>query len=379
MLRPSTYLKTAAHDEQGFTFVEIMVSLAILSIVVIAITSLITTNSLMGARAADKSRITDAMSELADRLRAMPYKDAGTVKTYVSSDGVVMNLTVSTSKENDANVKVITINGHSTKMQPQNKQKLEIILRNPSPGTDDSGGGGESPIVTNPPVINYLRVFRGYTELSSGGLLYDTLTEGTPKVSLSVDAPNPDATITSLRLFCNGELLKEQLNPLRNSEYSVEFKSNAVDASGNRLYKEGIGKITAEVKDDQGGFTKEDFPIVIDNTPVTNTFGANAVAVSTTNGIVVSWNPIPDPANGQNFAMRYKVVLDVYQGNTFKGEYEQIVTGTTQGALPPTSAVFANGIASGNKHYVYIYAMCPAGCAHAASEQVSKSYLYKAF
>lgn len=365
--KPQAYLK----QEDGFSFVEIMVALAILSIAITALIGLITSSTMLSARAADKSRVTDAMAQLADQLRALPFDQAGVQKTYVSSDGVMMTLDVKTSTTNGANVKVITISGISNELTPNTKQSLQVVIRNPTLGS--TSGGGDT-TTGAPPTINYLMVKRDTTILSSGGLLY-----GGSSVWFSATCANPDATLTSLQLSCNGEPIGQTvLDPLSGSSYFVNWSSASKDLSGNRLYKDGIGTITLEVKDSMGGYAKKDFPVVIDNDPVVSTFSNTAISVFTSSGITLAWNPITDPAAGKDTAIRYKVVLDVYKKNgTFVAEYSNIITAATPATLPPTTTNFPVTYSNSQRYTVKIYAMCPDGCVH--SPNISTSYLTKTF
>lgn len=373
MAQLSTYHAKLSQDEGGFTFVEIMVSLAILGIVVIAIMSLLSSNAIMAARAADKSRITDAMSELADKLRSMPYEEAGQIKTYLTPDGIAMHLTVNKSKENNADVKIITIDGESTKMTPQNTQKLEIILRNPALGTNEGSNEGD-PVISNPPVIASFTMFeKGFLE-NTGSTVF-----GNVAISYSVAAKNPDATLTSVRIMCNGEPIVEQLAPNNYQIYSTIWASGNTDLSGARLFNEGIGKLTIEVKDNQGGYTTQTIPVVIDNTPVTTTFPDSTISISKTNGINVSWNTIPDPNSSSAGAMRYKVVLKTYKKTNLLSTDTKIVSGASLGQLPQTSVLFSNAYSPSKNYKVYVYPMCPPGCGHTSSQQVSTKYLFKAF
>lgn len=369
----STYHKKLSQDESGFTIVEIMVSLAILGIAIIAIMSLLTTNAMMAARAADKSRITDAMSELAEKLRSMPYKDAGIDKTYVTDDDIVMNLSVENYNQDNADVKIITINGYSTKMTPRNTQNLEVVLRNPALGTNEDSNEGD-PVISNPPVIVSFTMFKNDFLQNSGPTIF-----GDVAISYSVAAKNPSATLTSVRIMCNGEPIVEQLAPNNYQTYSALWASNAVDTNNARLFNEGIGKLTVEVKDNQGGYTTQTIPIVVDNVPVTTTFPSSTVSISKTNGIQVSWNTIPDPDGGSSGALRYKVRLETYKKATLLSTDEQIISGATVGQLPPTTALFSNYYSPSQNYKVYVYPMCPLNCGHTSSQQISSKYLYKEF
>lgn len=358
--------QASLQQDDGFSFVEIMVALAVLSIAITALVGLITSNTMLSARAADKSRVTDAMSQLADQLRALPFDQAGVQKTYVSSDGVMMTLDVKTSTTDGANVKVITINGISNDLTPNTKQSLQVVIRNPTLGSTSDGGDTTTGA---PPTINYLMVKRDTTILSSGGLLY-----GGSSVWFSATCANPDATLTSLQLSCNGEPIGQTvLDPLSGSSYFVNWSSASKDLSGNRLYKDGIGTITLEVKDSMGGYAKKDFPVVIDNDPVVSTFSNLLIKlIFTTNGITLAWNPITDPAAGKDTAIRYKVVLDVYKKNgTFDAEYSNIITAATPATLPPTTTSFPVPYSNSQRYAVKIYAMCPEGCAHTANISTS--------
>lgn len=373
MLQLSTFRTKFSHDEGGFTFVEIMVALVVLGIVLLAIMSLLSSNALMSARAADKSRITDAMSELADKLRSMPYKEAGVEKTFVTQDGIVMNLTVTTSKTDSADVKVITIKGYSTKMKPRSEQTLEVVLRNPSLGTNDNGNAGD-PVISNPPAIASFSMYKNGLLQNSGATVF-----GSETIYYSVAAKNPAATLTSVRILCNGEPIVEQLAPGNYQLYAAAWDTTTIDTSNARLFKDGIAKLSIEVKDNLGGYTSQSIPVVIDNTPVTTTFNDSPVSISFTNGIAVTWNSIPDPDGGASGAMRYKVRLEIYKKNSFLSSHEQIISGATAGTLPPTTALFSNSYVSGQSYKVYIYPMCPPNCGHTSSQQVSTKYLYKEF
>lgn len=355
-----------------------MVSLAILGIVIVAIMSLLTTNALMAARAADKSRITDAMSEYAEKLRSMPYEEAGKDKPDDTPDGIVMNLTVNKYHENNADVKIITINGYSTKMTPYNKtpynkQSLEVVLRNPALGTNAGGNAGD-PVISNPPaIVSFVMLKNGFLQ-NSGSTIF-----GNVAIFYSVAAKNPSATLTSVRIMCNGEPIVEQLAPNNYQTYSALWASNAVDTNNARLFKEGIGKLTVEVKDNQGGYTTQTIPIVVDNVPVTTTFPSSTVLISKTNGIQVSWNTIPDPDGGSSGALRYKVRLETYKKATLLSTDEQIISGATVGQLPPTTALFSNYYSPSKNYKVFVYPMCPLNCGHTSSQQISSKYLYKEF
>ena len=366
---------TCFKQEDGFSFVEIMVALAILGMAITALVGLLTSNTMVSARAADKSRVTDAVSQLAEQLRAMPYKQAGQQKTYVSNDGVTMNLDVSTSTAEGANVKVITINGVSNHLTPNTKQSLQVVLRNPSMGTDDSGSGdnGGDATVSDPPIIDEFSVNRGTdTLLGEGGLLY-----GDSRIWVQAHAAKTGATLTSIYLTCNGEpLASARLNPVNGTRYCLDWSSAAKDTSGNSLFKDGINEILLEVKDDQGGYAKQTHKVVIDNDPVVSTFSSSTITVYTTNGISVSWNPITDPANGMGTALRYKIVLTATKRNK-STNYEGYTEPETPGTLPPTNYTFSLGYKNGTKYTVKVYAMCPTGCTHTTT--ISTSYLSKSF
>lgn len=370
-----TYHRLIEQREDGFTFVEVMVALAVLGISIAALVGLLVNNTLSSARAADKSRVTDAMSQLADQLRALPYKEAGTQKTYVSDDGVQMSLAVSTSKTDSADVKVITITGVSNRLTPNTTQKLEVVLRNPSMGTDDQTSNEGDDTVTNPPVISSVTLFKNGLLVSPSDIV-----SGAYYIHVIAFAGDATKQLASISVSSGGQPIgTPAIYPASGSLNRFVWSSNTIDTDGKtRWYPDGISDITVEVKDDSGGYARKVIPIVIDNDPVISTFPNDTISVFTTNGISVSWNAIVDPANGKSTALRYKVILDVYKKNgTFIAEYSDIVTGSSFNTLPPTTYNFNVGYSKSQTYLVRVYAMCPPGCSH--FDDISSSYLWKRF
>lgn len=362
-------------NEQGFTFVEVMVALAVLGISIAALVGLLLNNTMSSARAADQSRVTDAMSQLADQLRAMPYKDAGSQKTYVSDDGVEMTLSVSTSKSDNADVKVITITGVSNRLTPNTTQKLEVVLRNPSMGTDDETSNAGDDTVTNPPVINSVVLYKYGLPLSETGII-----SGAYDIYVIATAGDSTKQLASISVTSGGQPIGSPvIYPASGSRNKFSWVSSTIDTDGKtRWYPDGISDITVEVKDDSGGYSRKIIPVVIDNDPVISTFPNSPISVFTTNGISIAWNAIVDPEDGKSTALRYKVVLDVYKKNgDFIAEYSDIVAGATLTTLPPTTYNFNVAYAKNQSYKVRVYAMCPPGCSHIYT--MSDSFLYKEF
>ncbi|MBK5211129.1 MAG: prepilin-type N-terminal cleavage/methylation domain-containing protein [Coriobacteriia bacterium] len=139
----STRDRKAPATDAGFTFVEILVALAILSIAITGLIGLIEVNTMTSVRAQELSRVTDSMADLADMLRnpaITSYESAGVTHTkYISivstdiphnvsvepCDGpvpsnasVVMSVEATTIPVSGTSIKTITIGGYSTRFPP---------------------------------------------------------------------------------------------------------------------------------------------------------------------------------------------------------------------------------------------------------------------
>lgn len=372
--------------DEGFTFVEVMVALAVLGIAITALVSFLVSNSLISARAADKSRVTDAMAQVADELRALPYAEAGKQTTYVASNGVTMHLKVTTSKENNTNLKIITITGTSPRLKPATTQTLEVILRSPAMATNDDGTNADDATISNPPVISSFYVLTTLGAYPPQSVLgRDVYT-----VRVTATTANPQAVLTGITVTCNGEPLPAVNTSLASgSAKDFTLMTSNLDASYNRLYKDGINRITIDVKDSEGGFVRKSYYYIIDIDPVLQTFDQTPISVFTNNGITIAWNPIDDGTNGSSTALRYYLVLEDTAEDGTLSTKTAYVAGDTPTTLPPTTYTFNVQYNPAHSYRVKVYAACPAGCVwhnfwptvnHAPDgSTISSSYLTTSF
>jgi len=335
--------------DAGFTFVEIIIALAILSIAITGLVGFITVNTMTSVRAKELSRVTDSMADLADRLRAMPYKDAGVAQTkYVSSDGsVVMDLTTTTSKVNNANIKTILIDGYSTLLTPNLHRQTQVILRNSSNDLGETVDPGTEPVIDDFHILpqgSQTPAVAGQTLWGNVQFVYTTHASYSPAV-------------LTIRIYVNSVLISEKGNATENVGW------NTADIA------DGPKQITMVVSDDHGGVTTRNLTtgspdIVLDNQPVSNTVPASAISTTNNNSgqITFQWNSIPDPANSSDNALRYRVILYSYKSNgTLNNTQQKDVSASTLGQYPSNSASFSYSAAE-KSYKVEVHAMCPVGC-----------------
>lgn len=362
--------KIVLREEQGFSFVELMISIAILSMVTIALVALINMNTVVAARAENKSRITDAMAQLADQLRLMPFNDVGKVLTYTADGGhIIMNLSVSTNTDNKANAKVVEIEGRSSRLDPNNVERLTVILKSVETAIPPGG--------TEPPAGSSLQDFvinenQEFGAAKDGDTLWGTIT-------LDAIIPRNQATPPpqSVRMYANGTQVYQKTNP----DWWENHRVFLTDTESK--FPDGVLHLRAEVINAEGGFEEWDRWVTLDNHAPATSFPDITPNVTTAGGISASWDIIPDPAGTMGSpAMRYKTVLITKKSNgQLISTEEKIITNSAPNLAAETTVNFDTAYKKNQVYELYVYVMCPPNCKHAlwGSPTVSTPYLYRKF
>lgn len=361
--------KNARAHNEGFTLVELLIAISILSIATIALVALVTVNTTTAARAENKSRISDAMAQLADELRSMAYGDVGKVLTYTADGGhIVLNLNVRTYKEDSVNAKIVKIEGRSRKLDPNNVEELTVILRS----SDRSEEIEIDPTIGKGTLQDFVIYENNYYKaVQDGDTVWGPLTFDA-RIAFGTVYKN----LQSVRMFINGAQVYESINP----EWWVIHRLIVSDP-GSR-FPDGILHARVEVIDGNGSYMDWDRFITLDNhAPSMDVADTVVPNVTTVGGISAAWEMIPDPAGGQA-AMRYKAVLIAKDsaGDVLSTE-EVITTNPSPEVAGETVAKFDTPYSSANSYELYVYVMCPPNCKHEAtgSSPISSDYIYRKF
>lgn len=362
---------TSASSEDGFTFVEVMIAISILAIVITALVGLMNMSTAMSVRAENKARLTDAIAQLADRLRAMPFENAGKVTTYVSTEGdIVMNLNTTTTQAGTVSVKTVEIEGYSTRTDPNNTQKATVILRKLTYEND------EEVAFVDPPVLSTFSIVqKGKTApVVEGNAVW-----GTVNITVSATTGSAEAALSALRVYAGSDVIGEVLTPNNNGTYTIAWDTTKLDEQNKSLYLDGTKRIIFEAIDNLGGLTRDERYVRLDNVPVTTTFPNQTIAHTTGSKITVIWGAIPDPDGLASVAARYYVVLRQTnkKGNIVGEPLTQTINPPDTKSDAPTTAIFNTSYVKQSTYEVFVYPMCPDGCGHA--NPYSTKYLYKKF
>lgn len=356
----------AKHDE-GFTLVELMISIAILALVTTALVALVNMNTTTAARAENKSRINDAMAQLADELRAMPFDQVGKVVTYTADGGhIVLNLSVRSYKEDNANVKIAKIEGRSRRLDPNNVEEMSVILRSSNRELEDPD---TAPEVALNDFIIYENIT--FSAAQDGDTVWGPLTFDT-RINTFAAEFKP---LQSVRMYVNGEQIYESLNP----EWWVIHRVIINDTASR--FPDGILHVRTEVIDGYGSYMDKNRYLTLDNAEPAKTLPDVEPTITTVNGISASWETLPDPQGGKA-AMRYKAVLIAKDSSGKVLSSEDVIVGNpSPDVAAETKAEFTTPYSSANNYQLYVYVMCPPKCKHAAfgSSVLSSSYLYREF
>lgn len=329
----------------GFTFIEVVIAIAILLITLSAVAGLMNISLASSIRAENQSQITDEMSKLADQIRTLPFEDIGDVPTFVSEDGIItMSVTVETNTTDWGNVKVVTIDGSSSRVNPGNHQVMSIVVRNP---ISEGGVTEGNPTETPPPTLVLAAPTPSSTPIMTGNI---TLTASVTKVDTA-------STLTALRFFIDGANIGEVVSPVSGQNYSITWNTNETNTDGSRKYLDGIKNIMVLATDNAGNQPTITKFAILDNVAVTTTVPAQVVSRV---GNVLTWNQIPDPAASGSYAQKYKVVVstNTKKTGTFTVVETGIVQPATYGELAPTTYTIAASL-TGKYYKFQIYPGCP--------------------
>lgn len=387
-----TIMRATYKDESGFTFVEVMVALAILSISILALLGLISSSTVMSHRARRLSQVTDAVAAVAEQLRLQGstdtgYNNLGRQTTWLTESGafdVIVSGTFKTTVRDRTEVKLITLTGRSRAGKPEVSDSVSIVIRNPlTEKVEELGESATAPTFDEFCVLDPL-----LRDTPDGGIVFNNALTETAYITYNARATAPDATVTRVSLYADNKLIKTIDNPAEGTRAVVAWNilEKSYD-SGKPRFPDGPVTIRWEAEDSSGNIGVAERRFVIDNEPVTNTIPTNLrVLVGYTNGITVKWDPIPDPAENTNYAMRYRVVLTVTAPSGESTEYIEERGATTAGGYPDNYVNFPT--VNKNQGFTYtvrIYPMCPRECATQVlgiphhSSQVSTGYLEKTF
>lgn len=356
-------------DERGFSFAELLISIGILAVVTTAIIGLINVNTVTSARAENKSLITDAMAKLADELRAMPFEEAGRTKTYTANNGdIVMNVNTAISKEDGANVKVLTITGRSTRLDPNNTESISVILKSSGHIDDDAVAIASRPSIEKMVVRDHLYL----SPRPQGQAL-----QGLIQIEAEIKTTDPNATLTSVSIAIGDEVVHVNSAPPNVYNLSVIVNTFELNPDGSLKFPEGVADITISARDSLNGYRQLTQSYVIDNISVTNIVPRQTIAVTTVGKITAAWDTIPDPEGGKP-AHRYLARLRVYdKKGVFIGEENKTISPESPGLAADTHVTFETFYSKHNQYRLYVYPMCPPGCL--GHVPISTGFLYRAF
>lgn len=359
----------SASSEDGFTFAEVMIAISILAIVITALVGLMNMSTAMSVRAENKARLTDAIAQLADRLRAMPFETADKVTTYVSTEGdIVMDLTTAASQVGTASIKTIKIEGYSTRTDPNNTQKATVVLRKLTYENDEEVAFEDPPVLSAFSIVQKGKV----APVVEGNAVW-----GTVNITVSATAGSAEAVLSALRVYADSDVIGEVLAPNNNGTYTIAWDTTKLNEQSKALYLDGTKRIIFEAIDNLGGLTREERYVRLDNVPVTTTFPSQTIAHTTGSKITVVWGAIPDPDGLASIAARYYVVLRKTPKKGTPVDFTQTINPADVKSDAPTTAIFDTSYDKKSTYEVFVYPMCPDGCEH--ENVYSTKYLYKKF
>lgn len=348
-----TQQEHSAQHNQGFTFVEVAISIAILLISLTAVVGLMNVTFGMSIAAENRSDVTDAISRLADQLRATKFSDIGNTLTYVPDDGNA-NLTISVlyNKALYGNVKIVTINGISTGSGPQITESDTIIIKatTESTGSDNLTG---SP----PPVISL-------TSPNVGAVLANS---STITVLATQGSAEYLSQLTAMRVYIDSTLLQEYISPASGNTYTLAWNTKELNSDSSKKFPDGISTIKIEVTDRSGNKVSALRKVAVDNyAPSANTSGTSINVNKITN--TITWTPVKDPFDGSSDARRYK--LDIMTATKNNGPWTTttvIVPAAGASTVDPFETKYVYPFVVGRYYQIRITPGCPEGCIHAAT------------
>lgn len=343
-----------SQNNQGFTFVEVAISIAIILISLTAVVGLMNVTFGMSIAAENRSDVTDAISKLADQLRATKFSDIGNTLTYVSDDGHV-NLTISIlyNKALYGNVKIVTISGISTGTGPQITESDTIIIKATTESTANDNLTGSPPPVITLSTPNVGAVLANSTTITV------MATQGSAEYL---------SQLTAMRVYIDATLAQEYISPASGNTYSIAWNTKELDGSSLAKYPDGISTIKVEVTDRSGNKVSAIRKVVIDNlAPSVNVSGTNINVNKYTN--TITWTQIKDPYDGSSDARRYK--LDIMAATKNGGPWTTttvIVPALGTSPVQPfeTKYVYPSFV-RGNYYQIRVTPGCAEGCIHASA------------
>lgn len=348
---PQTYRETAA----GFSFLEVVISIAIILISLIGVIGLLNISNSMADTAERRSAVTDVIAQIADELRSKPFTtiaDQDSRPIATDAGNVIVSVDIDDSTMPGL-LKTASITAYLEGMQNIEEQQT-VVIRNEHPEEPGGGGGGGTGSLSLT-VVNM-------------GALSNQVISGTQDLYLSGTTGSSNQLVRVVARIQGGDEIGRIETPAKDAILTIPWSTG--------LGLDGIHTIIFELWDNQPAKIEQTVTVFVDNKAANlltapNPKTVNVRRINDTTG-EFSWTPYRD---GRSDAVRHKILIfeKSKSNDAFPTTPKNTIVVNTANSLP-TGTVTTSYTYTGfvkNKYYkAEIIPGCPPNCIHVSNNTV---------